>query len=61
MKTLANATIAAGLKHLVRVAVDAGIYIAATHLGKKFPLTFRMTDSNGQIKDRTLWFKLAEE
>lgn len=61
MKTLSNATIAAGLKQLVRIAVDSGVYVEATHLNKKFPLTFRMTDSNGQIKDRTLWFKLVEE
>lgn len=61
MKVISNATIAAGLKQMVRVGVDSGIYVAADHLNLKFPITFRMTDSNGQVKDRTLWFKVVEE
>jgi hypothetical protein len=60
MKVMSSATIAAGLKQLVRVGVDSGVYTPA-HSGHKFPITFKLVDSNGQKKEKTLWFKVADE
>ena len=61
MKLIAGNIFAAGLKFMARIGVDSGIYVSATHDNKKFPVTFTATDSSGQIKQRTLWFKLVQE
>lgn len=59
LTVVSSTTVAAGLKQLVRVSVDSGIYTPA-HANRKFGITGHMTDSNGQEFDQTLWFRMKE-